>query len=210
MARRRKKSGGAASGGRNAIKTPRTLMLTALIFTAAGAVYYGLGGLLFAGQLKYGLLAWLGAGLLRGLVGAALGAGFVGVCALVGGVKLGPRYSYPFALSLFGGLGELTAVLLEHFGVYTYAESFWTIGITELILASVVAEVMSSDISGYAKRSRSWGSVCALAVLLAGTSLFYWNSGQQSFSWWFVVKSLSYAAYGGALGAIGGAIKSAR
>jgi len=207
MARRRKNTGGA---GKKGMRTSAPVIMAALIFAAAGAIYYGLGGLVFAGQFKFGLWAWLGAGLLRGLIGAALGAGFVGLVTLIFGARLGPRFSYPFALSLVAGLGELTSSLVQHFGGPTYAQSFWTIGIVVLIVASLAAEGLSSGISGYGKRSRNWAAAWSLAILVIGTVLFYFNSGSDSFSFWFVIKAMSYAVYGGSLGAVAGAIKSAR
>ena len=192
------------------MRTSPLLMFVALVGAGLGAAHYGVVAILFAGQLKFGFTAVIGAGLLRGLVGAALGAGFVGLCALICGAKLGPRFSYPFALSLISGLGQLTSVSLEYFSVATYSESFWAIGITELILASIIAEVMSSDIPGYSGRSRSWAATWAFSVLLVGSFLVWWRSGEQVFSWLFVIRSISLAVCGGALGAIAGAIKTAR
>ena len=144
-----------------------------------------------------------------GAIGAAIGAGFAGLITLIFGARLGPRFSYPFALSLVAGIGALTSGLIEHFGGPTYAESFWTIGIVVLIVASIAAEALSSGVTGYGKRSRSWAAVSSLVVLVIGTALFYFNSGAGSFSFWFVIKAMSYAAYGGSLGAVAGAVKSA-
>jgi hypothetical protein len=211
MAKRRKRTqASGTSAGRTKIRTAPLLMLIALAAAGIGGTWYGFKAVLFAGQLKFGILAVIGSGLIQGLSGAAIGAALVGLLALFCGASLGPRFSYPFALSLFAGLGYLTSVSLEYFEVATYSDSFWAIGITVLILASIIAEVLASGIPGYGKKARTPAAVWTLLILLAGTALIWSQSGEQAFSWWFVAQAISFAAYGGSLGAITAVLKSVR
>jgi len=210
MAKRRKRSRESSTARKTKVQTSPAIIMIALVVAGLGAVWFGLAAVVFATKAKFGLSALAGAVVVRGLIGGAIGAALVGSFMLVLGANLGPRFSYPFMLCMLSGLGQLVALGLDSWGIAAYEASFWPMTITVLVLSGIASEVLAGDISGYTSHARSLAASFALAFLVGGTLFLWFQSGQKSFSWWFVIRSLSFASYGGAFGAVTSAVKVAR
>ena len=163
-----------------------------------------------ASLAQFGTAAVIAAGILRGLVGIALGVSLVGLCGLIGGAKLGRRFSYPFSLVLVDVAIRFASDLLDPLRPGIYGEFAWVIWSTEIILAAIVGTVLVKCIAGYIEQSGAWAAIGAISAVLIGWLFVYLQSGGQPFGWSAVVEAILFALYGGALGAIAGAIRARR
>jgi len=200
------------------METPAAATFLAWLVGVPAALLFGVLGVL---ALAFGGIhgtVGLVSGAVLALAGGAAGASLVGVCALAIGVDLGPRFSYPFAVTPGGCLSVLLLGLAESsIGGGAGKEAGWLRAeggaLLVIATAAVVGAVLARCIRGYGRSSRTCARLMAVALLPVGAVLCFQGFGAEEVFGegfpFFVIGALLVAVLGGVLGALCGALYDA-